>query len=66
MSHDEYLTSLRNEVREHAQLIQYMRVHQVPFSRYDFLIEELRDLKIKLAEVEAIIALEGLRQMNQN
>jgi hypothetical protein len=43
-----------------------MRVQQVPFSRYDFLIEELRDLKIKLAEVEAIIALESLRQMNQN
>lgn len=66
MSHEDYLASLRNEVREHAQLIQYMRIHQVPFSRYDFLIEELRDLKIKLAEVEAIIALESLRQITQN
>jgi hypothetical protein len=43
-----------------------MRIHQVPFSRYDLLIEELRDLKIKLAEVEAIIALESLRQITQN
>jgi hypothetical protein len=66
MTHEEYLQSLRNEVREHAQLIQWMKVHQVPFARYDFLIYELRDLRIKLAEVEAIIAMENLRQITEN
>ncbi len=66
MTHDAYIQRLRNEVREKAQLIQYMRVNAVPFTRMDFLIEELRDLKIKLAEVEAIIAMDNLRKMNEN
>lgn len=66
MTHDAYIQRLRNEVREKAQLIQYMRVNEVPFTRYDFLIYELRDLKIKLAEVEAIIAMDNLRKMIEN
>ncbi len=66
MTHETYINRLRNEVREKAQLIQYMRINAVPFTRMDFLIEELRDLKIKLAEVEAIIAMDNLRKMNEN
>jgi len=66
MNTEAYINKLRNEVREKAQLIQYMRIHQVPFPRYDVLIEQLRDLRIKLAEVEAIIAMECLRQINEN
>ncbi len=66
MNKERYINKLRNEVREKAQLIQFMRIHQIPFTRYDFLIYELRDLKIKLAEVEAIIAMEHLRQINEN
>ncbi len=66
MTHDAYIQRLRNEVREKAQLIQYMRVNEVPFTRMDVLIEQLRDLKIKLAEVEAIIAMDNLRKMNEN
>jgi len=66
MTHEAYINRLRNEVREKAQLIQYLRIHQVPFTRLDFLIYELRDMKIKLAEVEAIVAMEHLRQITEN
>ncbi len=66
MTHEEYIQKLKNKVRERAQLIQYMKINEVPFTRYDFLIYELRDLKIKLAEAEAIVAMECLRQINEN
>ncbi len=66
MTHDEYINKLRNKVRERAQLIQYMKINEVPFTRYDFLIYELRDLKIKLAMAEAAVAMECLRQINEN
>jgi len=66
MTHDQYLQRLRNKIRERTQLIQYMRTNQVPFTRYDFLIYELQDLKIKLAIAEAAVAMESLRQINEN
>jgi hypothetical protein len=66
MTHDQYLQRLRNKIRERTQLIQYMRINQVPFTRYDFLIYELQDLKIKLAMAEAAVAMESLRQITEN
>jgi len=63
---EKHLQRLRNEIRERQQLIQYMRTYQVPFNRYDFLIYELRDMKIKLAMMEAAVAMESLKQINEN
>jgi hypothetical protein len=66
MNNERYIRDLKIEINELESLIKFMMRYNIPFTGYPYLINHLRDLRIKLADVEAIITTELIEMIQQN
>jgi hypothetical protein len=47
------MNNLREKIREWEDLLDFLIRYQTPFNGYKFIIEEIKELKIRLATLEA-------------
>ncbi len=60
------MNNLKSQIRDMEDVLSFFQEHQWPFNRFDYLIKEIKRLKILDAEVEAETRIETLKLIKSN